>query len=145
MTVAPDPAPIAKAKRPKWHYIVVAVGALVLCGIVGNMLPDSGGTDAGKPGAVRTAAAMPKTPEPAKATDAPKVKVDKAAFDRVETGMACEDLAAIFGSEGEVMSESEVMGIKSTMLVWQAGVFGANVTIMCQDGKVVSKAQLGLE
>lgn len=134
----------AKKKRPWWHWIVAAVVLLFICGIVGNMLPDSAGTDAGKPGAVRTAAAMPKTAEPPAVTEAPKAKVDKAAFDKVETGTSCTDLAAIFGEEGDVMSESEVMGIKSVMLVWKAGIM-ANVTIMCQNGKVVSKAQLGLK
>lgn len=82
-----------------------------------------------------TAAAPTRTPEPA---------VDRESFNRVETGMACQDLPAILGDGFEVLSESEVMGIKSVMLVWKAGIM-SNVTIMCQNGKVVSKAQLGLK
>lgn len=140
-----EPAP-AKPKRPWWMWVLFAVGALVLCGVIGNMLPDK--DDAG---GVSSPAASTSAPASAKATDAPapteapKAKVDKAAFDKVETGMDCDKLADLFGGPGEVMSESEVMGIKTVALDWKAGIFGANVTVMCQNGKVVSKAQFGLK
>lgn len=136
-----EPAPVAvapKKKRAWWAWILFALGALVLCGIVGNMLPDKSDTATTRP-------ASSGAPAAPKATDAPKAHVDKAAFDRVENGMDCDKLADIFGGPGEVMSESELAGIKTTMLDWKAGVFGANVSIMCQDGKVISKAQFGLK
>ena len=140
------PAPVAKAKRPKWHYIAGAVGALVLCGIVGNMLPDK--DDAGgasSPAASTSAPASAKATDAPAPTEAPKAKVDKATFDKVETGTDCDKLADLFGGPGEVMSESEVMGIKTVALDWKANIFGANVTVMCQNGKVISKAQFGLK
>ncbi len=66
-------------------------------------------------------------------------------FNQIETNMAYEEVVDIMGSEGTIMSESEVMGIKSTMYYWYAENGIANMNIMVQNNKVVSKAQLGLE
>lgn len=74
-TDAPAPAPVAKAKRPKWHYIAGAVGALVLCGIVGNMLPDK--DDKGATTTTTTSGGASNAPaatdKPAEPTAAPKL------------------------------------------------------------------------
>lgn len=63
-----------KAKRPKWHYIAGAVGALVLCGVVGNMLPD---TDTDTPTTTSAPASGDSDDEPAakpaEPTAAPKL------------------------------------------------------------------------
>lgn len=66
-------------------------------------------------------------------------------FNQIETGMTYEAVVDIMGSEGTVLSESEVMDIKTTMYYWysQNGISNMNVTI--QNGEVVSKAQLGLD
>lgn len=66
-------------------------------------------------------------------------------FNSIETGMSYEEVVAIIGYEGTVLSEVEVMDSKSTMYCWYGkdGISNANVTV--SNGKVMSKAQLGLK
>ena len=66
-------------------------------------------------------------------------------FNAIETGMTYEEVVAIVGSEGTVMSEASVGDVTTTMYYWYAdnGIANANVTI--SDGKVFAKAQVGLE
>lgn len=75
-----------------------------------------------------------------------KAKITKAEFDSISTGMSYEDAIAIIGGEGELMSEVNV-GDGSTdtkIYVWYGdGSTNANLTF--QGGKVVAKAQIGLE
>lgn len=65
-------------------------------------------------------------------------------FNQIETGMTYEEVVEIMGSEGTVMSETEVIDIKTTMYYWYAKNGIANMNIMIQNDKVVSKAQIGL-
>lgn len=66
-------------------------------------------------------------------------------FNQIETGMKYEDVVKIMGSEGTVMSESEVLDIKTTLYYWYARNGVSNMNIMVQDGEVISKAQIGLD
>lgn len=67
-------------------------------------------------------------------------------FNKLETGMSYEEVVSILGSEGEILSESEIAGSKATMYTWDGDSgWGANMNVMIQDGELVSKAQFGLE
>lgn len=93
-----EPAPV-KAKRPKWHYIAGAVGALVLCGIVGNMLPDKDDKTASVPsGAGIGGAGAGGTSVPAKKappTDVPPTAKPAGIGDAVKSGDLSWTVAAI--------------------------------------------------
>ena len=67
-------------------------------------------------------------------------------FNKIETGMSYQDVVNIIGEEGTVLSESEIGNIKSTIYSWYGeGSIGANANVTFQNGKVVSKAQVGLK
>ena len=71
-------------------------------------------------------------------------------FGAVETGMTADEMFAILGGEGTVLSESTVGEgeYRITTVMYQyngVGVHGANANFMIQNGKVVSKTQFGLK
>lgn len=67
-------------------------------------------------------------------------------FNKLQSGMTYEEVVAILGSEGTILSESEVAGIKTAMYTWDGDSgLGANMNIMIQDNEMISKAQFGLE
>lgn len=82
------------------------------------------------------------TKKEVKKVDKSKLTLEK--FNKIETNMSYKEVVKILGSKGEVMSESEVGGIKSVMYTWK-GSLGANMNATFQDDKLISKAQLGLE
>ena len=77
------------------------------------------------------------------------IKITLEEFNSIETGMTYEQVVEIIGGEGTVLSETDVTGdaqYKTTMYSWEGkGNLGANANITFQAGKVVSKAQFGLE
>lgn len=79
----------------------------------------------------------------------PSGKMTKAVFDSISIGMTYQEVVNLVGSMGEVMSDID-MGLgseyRTTMYQWDCeGSLGANAHITIQDGKVVLKAQYGLE
>lgn len=67
-------------------------------------------------------------------------------FNKIKTGMSYQEVVNIIGEEGTVLSESEIGNIKSTIYSWYGeGSIGANANVTFQNGKVVSKAQVGLK
>lgn len=69
-----------------------------------------------------------------------------AEFRAISTGMTYQQVTDIVGSSGEVISEVEIAGMLTQMRQWKGeGSIGANANVTFQDGKVVSKAQAGLE
>lgn len=77
-----------------------------------------------------------------KKEDKSKLTLEK--FNKIKTNMTYDEVVKILGVEGEVMSESEVAGIKTVLYTWD-GSFGANMNATFQNDKLISKAQLGLE
>lgn len=65
-------------------------------------------------------------------------------FSAIKNGMPESSVYEIMGGSGEVMSESEVAGIKTSMHMWRSEYGGGNMNVMFQRGAVVSKAQFGL-
>jgi len=73
-----------------------------------------------------------------------KLNLEK--FNKIETGMTYEQVVAIIGEEGTVLSESEISNIKTIIYSWYGkGSIGANANITFQNGKAISKAQFGLK
>ena len=69
--------------------------------------------------------------------------VTKAEFDRIREGMTYDEVRSIIGAPGEVLSSSDMVGIKTVMYSWMNDN-GSNMNAMFQDGKLVQKAQFGL-
>ena len=70
-------------------------------------------------------------------------------FNKIETGMTYEEVRDIIGGEG-TLSSSVDMGIgdeyKTELYQWTGdGTIGANANVTFQNGKVISKAQIGLK
>ncbi len=70
-------------------------------------------------------------------------------FNAIKTGMTYQEVFDIVGGRGETISESDIgLGDEyyTVMYEWQGeGIPGANANVMFQGGKVVNKAQFGLE
>ena len=74
----------------------------------------------------------------------PTPLVTKAEFLRLEEGMSYEEVVRIIGAPGELKASSDLAGIKTVMYGW-SNTDGSNTNAMFQQGKLVSKAQFGLE
>ena len=83
------------------------------------------------------------------ATNTNDTKISLEEFNQIETGMSYEEVVEIGGGEGTVLSESDITGdgqYKTTIYSWDGnGMLGANANVTFQGGKVISKAQFGLE
>ncbi|HHY2677468.1 DUF3862 domain-containing protein [Bacillus cereus] len=91
----------------------------------------------------------PKKEEPKK-EEAPKNKpgISKAEFDQIQNGMSYDEVKAIIGSDGEVLSETGQAGdqFHTIMYKWDGEKgFGANANFMFQEGKLQNKSQFGLK
>lgn len=70
--------------------------------------------------------------------------ITMAQFSKLETGMTYDQAVAILGKPGVEMSRSDVAGTVTVLYTWDAGGL-ANMNAMFQNGKMISKAQLGLK
>jgi len=72
-----------------------------------------------------------------------KINLEK--FNSIQTDMTYDEVIAIIGSEGALLSESELLDIKTQMYVFYGkdGISNANITF--QNNKEVMKAQFGLK
>jgi len=92
--------------------------------------------------ALALAFALPATAAQAQNTDC---KVSKAAFDKLQSGMSVRETEQIIGCAGELMSETNLAGYHTIMLMWAgSGGFGANMNAMFQNDALLSKSQFGL-
>lgn len=70
-------------------------------------------------------------------------------FNAIKNGMTYQEVFDIVGSSGTILSESDLgLGDEyfTRMYMWEGeGSLGANANVMFQGGKVIQKAQLGLE
>ncbi|OMF35321.1 hypothetical protein BK133_11105 [Paenibacillus sp. FSL H8-0548] len=74
-------------------------------------------------------------------------KITKADFESLEVGMTIEDVFALIG-EGELSVESGTVGEELHTAAYTydgKGSLGANVQLMFQGGKLITKAQAGLK
>jgi hypothetical protein len=119
----------------------IGVLALVGLGVIGALA--GGGDKAPAPGAASSAA---PSEEAAPAPEANDPGISAAEFQAIQTGMTPEEVTAIVGSPGEVISENALAGTRTVMVQWQGeSGFGANANAMFQNGKLIQKSQFGLE
>lgn len=72
-------------------------------------------------------------------------KITLDAYNQIETGMSYEEACDIVGSNGSVMSETDIAGYHTYIVMWYGhGSIGANANITIQNDKVFAKAQFGL-
>ena len=71
------------------------------------------------------------------------------AFNCIQDGMTYNEVRRIIGCDGSLLSTSSMAGYTTTMYGWsgKSGFLqaGANMNLMVQNGKVVMKAQFGLQ
>lgn len=70
------------------------------------------------------------------------VRITLGQYQQVEIGMTYEDVAAIMGGDGNAISESSTMAVYS---YFGTGGIGANAVFTFQNGKLLTKAQSGLD
>jgi hypothetical protein len=70
--------------------------------------------------------------------------LSKDRYDRVSSGMNYREVASILGQSGEEVSSSDFAGNSAKMYSWK-NEDGSNISILFQNGKLVTKAQYGLK
>jgi hypothetical protein len=72
--------------------------------------------------------------------------VTLAQYNQLREGMTYTQVVNILGREGVEISSSNVGNIRTVMYKWEGtGSIGANMSAMFQNGKLMSKAQYGLQ
>lgn len=72
--------------------------------------------------------------------------ITMAEFNQIQTGMTYDEVVAIVGSPGEILSTSTVGGYTVTMVSWYGDAYsGANANVTFSNGEVTAKAQFGLK
>lgn len=69
-------------------------------------------------------------------------------FNKIKTGMTYYEVVEIIGVNGELMSEVDIgePEYATKIYTWEGnGYIGSNANVTFQGGKVISKAQIGLE
>ena len=113
----------------KWIGIIILV--IIVLGVI------SGGSKNNSP--------KTTTPGTTETTQKKETGVTMEKFTAINEGMTYEEVVKILGSEGEVISSNELAGIKTVMYKWNGTSVMSNMNATFQNGKMVSKAQLGLK
>lgn len=71
-------------------------------------------------------------------------KINVTNFDQIRNGMKYQDVVNILGSEGEIIGDSDMSGIKTVMYKWNGEVSGSFIKVIFQNDKLIDKAQTGL-
>ena len=124
------------------HPLITALGGLILFVVVTNILIP------GKSGTSNPITSDPVTAVVNTVVDDDSTTINKEEFDQIQAGMSYEQVVSITGCTGELLSESGTAGTEmhTVMYTWKGhGSLGANSNAMFQGGKLINKAQLGLE
>lgn len=69
-----------------------------------------------------------------------------AEYNQIKSGMTYDEVCDIIGSNGTESATSSVAGYTTSVITWYGnGVAGSNANVTFQNGKVMSKAQVGLK
>lgn len=133
-----------KVKKPLYKRVWVWVLGVVVVGVVAA----SGGNKAPQQPASQPVQSPPaKQTEPAKAP-ANDPGISKAEFDKIQNGMTYDQVTAIVGGPGEVISESGSKGDQYHTIAYsykgESGL-GANAMLMFQSEKLQNKSQANLK
>ena len=119
--------PVCKRKlhKPVLGIIIAVIGILILIGFANGYIKETTPSDS------------------TESTTGAEITLSE--FDQIETGMSYEDVVAIIGSEGELLSTATAGEITTSIFVWYGkdGISNANVTF--SNNAVMAKAQIGLE
>lgn len=122
--------------------------ALAACGSGGTASNAAPSQTTAESSAAPSSSTAAESSAPASEASTPKEEkaiITKEKFDKIETGMSYDQVKEIIGGDGDTLSESEISGIKTSVLMWYGEDGISNANIMIQDGKVISKAQAGLQ
>jgi Domain of Unknown Function with PDB structure (DUF3862) len=72
-------------------------------------------------------------------------KVGLAQYQSLATGMSYSRVVAVLGCDGSELSRVDMAGFKTVMYMWQGDSAAANMNVMFQNGKLISRAQFGLQ
>lgn len=161
ITPPPGPPP-GLAPKKKRNTILIVIGVIVALAIIGGIISSANKKSTKKKTEtqVEEVPAVPETPVTPTETSppvtpatppAPPVNagtMSLAEFGQIQNGMSYEQVCAIVGGPGEVMSESGSPGSEyyTVMYTWEGeGSLGANANCMFQGGALMNKAQFGLE
>lgn len=84
----------------------------------------------------------PFAPSPLIGSGSPPI-VTLAEYEQIREGMTYGEVIAVIGSPGEELSRSDMAGYVTVMYSW-SNANGSNMNAMFQNGRLVTKAQLGL-
>ena len=100
---------------------------------------------------VRPSLPVSASPDPAPAEQKSYIEVRGPApgvtmrnYSRIEPGMSYRQVVAILGKDGTEVSSNQIGDLSTVMYQWTGG-FMANMHVMFQNDRMVSKAQFGLE
>jgi hypothetical protein len=65
-------------------------------------------------------------------------------FSRVQTGMTVQEVQSVMGDAGKLTVDQNIAGMTGQVYQWQ-NPGGSNVIVQFQNGKVIQKAQAGLQ
>jgi hypothetical protein len=139
-----------KKKKPfykKWWFWVIAIIIVAVAA--------SGGGESGeqaqkeeKKETTETATTTTATPKEEPKQEEKKGVVTKEKFEQIKDGMTYEEVVKIIGAEGTLVSETGEKGTEFHTAIYEFegdGSFGANANFTFQGGKLVNKAQFGIE
>jgi hypothetical protein len=139
-------------KRKKKTPLIGLITCFIILCIAAGSTDNSGNSDS-QINSETSTSAQPDDPIPAVAateqprkTPANKATITLDEFNKIQTGMTYDKVVSIIGGYGVVISESDIGDTETIMYQWDGeGSLGANSNAMFQDGKLISKAQFGLE
>jgi hypothetical protein len=143
--------PVAEGRRKSifkrwWFWVIVVIIIIAIasgsCGGGSNNTNTS--NKATKEKVPATQNKENKTTQPAKNSP----KISKAEFNQLKNGMTYDEVVKIIGSKGELLSSSGQKGTDTytTIYSWDGeGSLGANANVTFQGGKLISKAQFGVQ
>ncbi len=66
-------------------------------------------------------------------------------YNSIKNGMTYEDVVAVFGSDGALLSTVKTFDTVTTIYMWDGNTLGGNCNVTFIDGEFISKSQYGLE
>lgn len=93
--------------------------------------------------APNTAAAGNRSGESVSLVDEETITLEE--YSQLSTGMSYEDAVKVIGFAGTEQSSSDIAGMRTVMYAWANPGGMQNMNAMFQDGKLVTKAQFGLQ
>lgn len=127
-----------KKKKHKFHPIFFIVGILMIIMALLMMIED-----AMRSGKLEVTVNTPTTESSSSPENTEGINADK--FNQIQNGMTYDEVVAIIGEDGTSISESELADIKTEIYEWQSHDGWGNANITFQNGKVVNKAQFGVD